>query len=312
MVKNFKKIITFSLLSLILIILPILSSYGQTDSDANVVIYSSVGGTTDPVTGSYSYPNGTLITLTATPDEGYEFQYWVVEGIINPAEPNGMENHLVNTETGQIIRFPNLPQIGSLVFTTNPAQIICGFGYTYSYQAVFTPIVAGIEPPTPVNVSENAVEPLRNYMTEPPNISDLTFVIVSSTPGGTTTPIPGRYLYANVTAEPSFALTATPDSGYEFKNWIVTGEYMPGHGGDPSLDTNMITDNPLQISHGSGYTYNYEAVFTQIPSDGNGGDGGNETHPFGLSNEAIYIIIIILVIAVIAAIAFGFYAYRRK
>ncbi|MEJ2272499.1 MAG: hypothetical protein P8X91_08505, partial [Candidatus Bathyarchaeota archaeon] len=231
-----------------------------------------------------------------------------------PGVPTGMENHLVNTETGQIIRFPNLPEIGSLVFTTNPAQIICGFGYTYSYQAVFTPIVAGIEPPTPVNVTENAVEPLRNYLSEPPSLSELTFVTVSSTPGGTTMPAAGRYLYAS--AEPSFTLTATPDSGYEFKNWIVTGEYMPGHGGDPSLDTNVITDNPLQISHGSGYTYNYEAIFTEIPSDGNnggnGGDGGNETHPFGLSNEAIYAIIIILVIAVIAAIAFGFYAYRRK
>lgn len=305
--KSIKKIITISFLSLVIIIFPILSCYSQTDSDANIVIYSSVGGTTDPETGSYSYPNGTVITLTAIPDDGYEFQYWVVQGVLKPSTTTGIENQLVNPETGQIILFPSLPQIGSLVFTTNPAQIICGFGYTYSYQAVFTPIVAGIEAPTPIEV----VDPLQDYMTNPPTVSELTFVSVSSTPGGSTTPSSGRYLYAE--AEPSFTLTAVPDSGYEFKEWVVTGEYMPGHGGDPSLDTNVIADNPLQISHGSGYTYNYEAVFTQIPSNGgNGGNGTSETHPFGLSNEALYVLIIVLVIAVIAAIAFGFYAYRRK
>ena len=68
--KNFRKIISISFLSLIIVILPILISYGQTESDATVVIYSSVGGTTDPETGSYSYPNGTVITLTAIPDDG--------------------------------------------------------------------------------------------------------------------------------------------------------------------------------------------------------------------------------------------------
>ena len=310
LMKNFRKIISISFLSLIIVILPILISYGQTESDATVVIYSSVGGTTDPETGSYSYPNGTVITLTAIPDDGYEFQYWVVEGVIDPATPTGIENQLINNQTGQIILFPSLPQIGSLVFTTNPAQIICGFGYTYSYQAVFTPILAGIEQPTPIEVAD----PLQDYMTNPTQITQVTFVTVSSTPGGTTTPSSGRYAYGQ--DEPTFSLTATPDSGYEFKNWVVTGEYMPGHGGDPSLDTNVITDNPLQVSHGMGYTYNYEAVFTQIPSDGgnggNGGDGTSEGHPFGLSNEALYVLIIILVIAVIAAIGFGFYAYRRK
>lgn len=50
--------------------------------------------------------------------------------------------------------------------------------------------------------------------------------------------------------EPNVTLTTTPNEGYGFQHWIVTGYYMPGHGGNPSMDSTVITQNPLNVECG--------------------------------------------------------------
>ena len=91
---------------------------------------------------------------------------------------------------------------------------------------------------------------------------------------------------------------------------------MPGHGGDPSLDTNVIDMNPLPVSHGMGYTYNYEAVFSLIdegePNGDGNGNGDASDHPFGLTNELLYALLIILAIVAVIGVLFGLYTYRKK
>ena len=80
--------------------------------------------------------------------------------------------------------------------------------------------------------------------------------------GGTTIPAPGTYALANAT---SLQLTAMPDNGWQFSHWVISGsDVTTGHGSAP---TNLEpTDNPYNVNHGYGNTYNYQPVFTQSGS----------------------------------------------
>ena len=42
-------------------------------------ISSAIGGTTDPVPGTYTYPVGTEVIVTATPEEDYHFDHWELD-----------------------------------------------------------------------------------------------------------------------------------------------------------------------------------------------------------------------------------------
>jgi len=308
---NKKTLTAISVLTLSLILM--LGSTSLTlaqENEATIIILPAAGGTTSPEPDTYVYPEGTEITLEATPDEGFQFLYWVVSGEFTPNQPGQTEGNpnevIVDGEPIPIVRFP---EIDFLTFTNNPAQITCGFGYTYEYQPVFVPILSGMEQPDPV-----IFDPLDTFGEWPTHFSDISLVGVSSTIGGETDPNVGRYIFGE-NAEPTLTLTATPEEGYEFQYWIVTGDYMPGHGGDPSLDTNVIPVNPLEVNHGLGHSYNYEAVFTPIDMDTDEPEEPEQpdvTHPFGLSSEILTALIVILVIAVIVAIAFGLYMYTRR
>lgn len=280
----------------------------QTDNEATVVVLPSVGGTTDPEPGTYNYTEGTEITLTATPNEGFEFLYWIASGDFTPGP--GSPNIVI--VDGEPISIPAFPQFDYITFTTNPAQIICGYGYTYQYQAVFAPIASGLSSP---DSQFQFLDP-NDFFTEDQNLEEITFITVSSTDGGTTNPETGKYLLSSQ-VDPDVTLTATPNEGFEFQHWIVTGDYLPGHGGDPSLDSTVITENPLNVECGRGYTYNYDAVFTQAESDGTDGNGDGDStsevsHPFGLTSEMLYILVVILAIAAIIGVVFGIYSYNRK
>ena len=47
-----------------------------------LTIDCSAGGTTDPAPGYYDI-TGQQLTITATPDSGYKFEYWDIEGNLN-------------------------------------------------------------------------------------------------------------------------------------------------------------------------------------------------------------------------------------
>jgi hypothetical protein len=112
------------------------------------------------------------------------------------------------------------------VTSTNPLNIICGYGYTYVYQPVFIPTN-----PTPGVTTNDAV------------------VVVLDSIGGSTTPGPGTYYYAD---GDTITLTATPNSGYEFVTWVAVGE--------DNHPTTFI-ENPTAITCGYGYTYDYQPMF---------------------------------------------------
>jgi len=234
---------------------------------ATVIILPSIGGTTVPAAGTYTYNETENFGIEAIPDSGYTFQYWSVSGDYTPGHTTGSIVVFLDEDGNpyQGIQRPNPNSaIDSLTFTNNPANISHGYGYTYIYQAVFAPTVT----PTP---------------TPPVTSNDTAIVIMEPAVGGTTDPPAGTHVYANGT---SFVFTATPDPGYTFQYWVVNGNFTPGHttgsvsiiyddNGNPileiprpnpnvTIDSFTFTNNPANVSHGYGYTFSYTAVFAPI------------------------------------------------
>jgi hypothetical protein len=50
------------------------------DPTYRLAIYAYPGGTTNPEPGLYNIPVGTPVYVTAIPDDGYDFDYWILEG----------------------------------------------------------------------------------------------------------------------------------------------------------------------------------------------------------------------------------------
>jgi len=199
---------------------------------AIVVVAASVGGTTNPEPGVYKYNYAATITLEAAPSTGFRFLYWTIRGSYTPGHNQPPINYPVNAEEdpNYVPDFPSPSEVAedSLIFSTNPLQIICGYGYTYVYEPVFAPTTA------------------------PPATSDAIVTVLDSI-GGNTNPTPGTYSYRNGS---TINLEATADSGYTFQYWVAVGE--DGH-------PTTLVDNPTNIECGYGYTYSYQAMFA--PSD---------------------------------------------
>lgn len=82
-------------------------------NEATVIVQSSVGGTTDPGPGTYTFGEGSNLVIEATADSGYQFMAWLASG-------SGVVGH------------------EELLIMDNPLDVMCGLGYTYSYLPIFT------------------------------------------------------------------------------------------------------------------------------------------------------------------------------
>jgi hypothetical protein len=245
---------------------------------AGVVIFASVGGTTDPAPGYHQFPNGTLIELTATPQKGFRFLHWVIEGGYT-AEANLPPIYLPEDFDPELAPPRPAAEVVAgdrLVLSQNPLYALCGYGWTFQYQAVF-------EPATIFGQSADAI------------------INVVDSVGGTTDPAPGTYNYPEGT---TYELTATPAPGFEFQYWVVSGDFLPGHGvtEKPEWDNTVFYDNPLLVACGFGYTYTYQPLFTPIES----------AIGTGISTETFTIVVIVLVIIAVLAVAVAVYMSMRR
>jgi len=93
MVKTAPKI---ALLALITIIIVAIGAYAylnmpkqepQPSTEYTVTIQSSSNGTTDPSSGTYNQTSGSSVTFTATPDSGYVFGHWLIDGVADTTNP---------------------------------------------------------------------------------------------------------------------------------------------------------------------------------------------------------------------------------
>jgi hypothetical protein len=126
--------VTYTITPVFTIPAPVPGRPSPTDlaSAAIVIILPSAGGTTSPAPGTYALENAENLNLVAMPDEGWEFSHWTICG--NPT-PHGTEP--INWTP-----------------TDNPYNVNHGYGDTYRYQAVFTPIGSS-DQPTPTPTSNN-------------------------------------------------------------------------------------------------------------------------------------------------------------
>lgn len=118
--------VTYTVVPVFVAPLPIPSQPPATDlkTAAIIIIFPSAGGTTIPAPGTYALANASAFNLTAMPNDGWQFAYWTISG--NPA-PHGTEP--INWTPSD-----------------NPYNVNHGYGDTYRYQAVFTPVSGGPSP----------------------------------------------------------------------------------------------------------------------------------------------------------------------
>lgn len=107
-------------------IIPITAGTNLTTA-AIVVVLGAIGGTTNPAPGTYALANATVLDLTATPNNGWQFDHWVISG--NTTEHGGSPYTATPTD--------------------NPYNVNHGYGYTFSYQPVFSPTSTSSPGPSP-------------------------------------------------------------------------------------------------------------------------------------------------------------------
>jgi len=225
-----------------------------------LTIYTVEGGTTDPAPGSYVYPEGTSVSVRAIPDAGYEFDYWMLDGVKRTENPITV---VMDKDYALKAYFKKIPAIYTLTVettvggTTSPAPGIYDYVEGTSVQVAATPdegynfhhwiLDGGTYTANPITVLMNRDHTITAYFSEfvppPPPTYKLN---ISSTIGGTTDPAPGVYEYE---AGYTIIVTAIPDEGYKFDHW--------------ELDGVVKSENPISILMDKDHML--LAVFSEIP-----------------------------------------------
>ena len=121
MVKT-KKLFSMTLIVSLVVVAAFVGAISA-QAQGTVNILATLGGTTDPAAGTYTYNDGTSVTFTATADAANVFQNWIIS-----------------------------TAAGSSSVTDNPITLPIVAGTTYDIQAVFSPI---LPPPGVTNIPTN-------------------------------------------------------------------------------------------------------------------------------------------------------------
>ncbi|HXX87974.1 MAG TPA: hypothetical protein VEH86_05965 [Candidatus Acidoferrum sp.] len=205
-------------------------------ADANqfqLSIEPSVGGNTVPPPGTYLYNYGSTVTVSANPDSGYVFDYWVGEN----GNLMGDANPIVVTIYSNMTLQPNFENASSAKRTltilvgsngtTNPMP--GNYSYAYGDNVTVTAIpdsgflftqwqdpwgnYMGSQNPDLITMNRNCtIQPVFENSTT----AQRTLTIASAA-GGTTDPPPGNYTYPYGT---NVTVTAIPDIGFIFDTWM--------------------------------------------------------------------------------------------
>jgi hypothetical protein len=190
--------------------------------DQKLIINASVGGTTDPTPGTYSYDTGTDVAITATPDTHYDFSYW--SGDV----PQGSENDNPLTITmgsdksitaNFVLKQYTLTIAAGLGGTTDPAPGAYSYDARTDVAITATPDIgygltgwsgdaSGAD--NQITITMDADKSITASF-----IRQYTLTIAAGD-GGTTDPTPGSYKHDSGT---QVTVTASHNYGYEFSNW---------------------------------------------------------------------------------------------
>jgi len=216
-----------------------------------LTILSSDGGTTDPVPGTYTYVNGTYVSVTAIPETYYMLDYWLLDGnnvsSANPISVLMTDDHTLQPVFARINY--TLTISATAGGTTNPAPgtYTCSAGTTVEVTA--TPDVGYRFDHWVLNGSPAGSDnPISILMDSNHNLQAVfaethTLIIIASE-GGTTNPSPGTYIYEIPTY---VTVEAIPSASYAFDHWEFDGE-------------DIGSENPVTVYVGSSHTL--KAFFT--------------------------------------------------
>lgn len=217
-------------------------------SGYTLTISTTVGGTTNPVPGSWSYYEGEVASIIAIPNSGYRFVEWQENGVFLSSEfsitliMNANRNITAIFELIPSITY-NLNISATLGGTTSPTPGL------YSYEEGTTAVITAIpgsgyqfarweEGGVPITTS-NPLSLLMNADRSIVAVFEILpatqFTVSVSVSGqGTTNPSMGSYL---VTSGAIFTITAYPSTGWLFSHWA--GDVS---GTTPTIDIEVLTN----------------------------------------------------------------------
>ena len=190
----------------------------------DLTVLAESGGS---VSGSGSFPHGSLVNVSATPNSGYSFVQWVGAGISDSTAPN--TTLIMNSDQSITAQFAQSEQsLFSLVLQANPQSsgILIGDGNYPQDQnvSISAEPIAGYSfdrwEGYPINNSpdSNTSLILDSNITITAHFTRLNYLINLDSPGGGTVTGSGTYAFgseANLSAEAS--------TGYQFDYWNGTG-----------------------------------------------------------------------------------------
>ena len=207
---------------------------------------AATGGTTTPPAGSYTVKTGSLFTATATPDSGFVFDRWILDGV-DIGSANSITVTVTEDCTLQAVFLYMYPLSISTSYggTTNPlpgtytykegtqvkVAAIPSFDYPFMYWEL-DGVNVGSENPIQVLVNQSHVLKAVFW--------DVFSLQITSTYGGTTEPSPGTYLLPR---DKRVTVGAIPLPGYGLKSWTVDGVAV-----DPSRTVTVTMDQGHTIS----------------------------------------------------------------
>ncbi len=120
---------------------PLTNPYGSPPSPTyNLTIIATIGGTTNPAPGTYTYTDGTGASVTAMPNVGYKPDYWILDGSpagsANPIDVLMTQNHTLEAVFAQITYQLTIETTSG--GTTTPAP------GTYNYAAGYSALICAV------------------------------------------------------------------------------------------------------------------------------------------------------------------------
>ncbi len=220
-----------------------------------LTILSQEGGSTSPLPGTYSYPDGQTVPVSATPYTGYYFDHWELDG------QNSADNPIELTMTDDISMQPIFRQVPTYTLTiadatggtTSPpagqhsyiqdtevfVAAMVSAGYLFDHWTLNGQIIS--DNPVQLIITANAT--LTPVFSQIPTYT----LTIAATPGGTTNPAPDsphKYEAGTIVT-----VTALPSAGYLFVEWQEN-------------DIAISTDKSIQVLMDA--DRNITAVFQEI------------------------------------------------
>jgi hypothetical protein len=218
----------------------------------NLTMVATTGGTTSPAPGISSYAYNTVVSATATANPWYQFDHWVLDGVnVGSANPYSVTMNQNHTLEAVFVPLYALNITATAGGTTTPVPGV----YVYVNGTV-VPVTATANPWYQLDywvldgVNVGSANPYSVTMNQNHTLEavfvPLYALNITATAGGTTTPVPGVYVYVNGTVVP---VTATANPWYQLDYWVLDG-------------VNVGSANPYSVTMNQNHTL--EAVFVPL------------------------------------------------